>query len=96
MSEGSIIQVIGPVVDVAFEPGQLPAIYNALEVAGVENKDIFSYSQKLVLEVALHLGESHVRTVAMAATDGLTRGMKVLDTGAPITIPVGGRRSGAS
>jgi F-type H+-transporting ATPase subunit beta len=89
MSEGSIIQVIGPVVDVAFEPGHLPAIYNALEVAGVENKDIFSYSQKLVLEVALHLGESHVRTVAMAATDGLTRGMKVLDTGAPITIPVG-------
>jgi len=89
MSEGSIIQVIGPVVDVAFEPGQLPAIYSALEVAGVENKDIFSYSQKLVLEVALHLGESHVRTVAMAATDGLTRGMKVKDTGAPITIPVG-------
>jgi F-type H+-transporting ATPase subunit beta len=89
MSEGSIIQVIGPVVDVAFEPGHLPAIYSALEVAGVENKDIFSYSQKLVLEVALHLGESHVRTVAMAATDGLTRGMKVKDTGAPITIPVG-------
>jgi F-type H+-transporting ATPase subunit beta len=77
------------VVDVAFEPGHLPAIYSALEVAGVENKDIFSYSQKLVLEVALHLGESHVRTVAMAATDGLTRGMKVKDTGAPITIPVG-------
>ena len=67
----------------------MPAIYNALEVAGVENKDIFAYSQKLVLEVAQHLGESHVRTVAMAATDGLTRGMKVLDTGAPITIPVG-------
>ena len=89
MSEGSIVQVIGPVVDVEFEPGTLPAIYNALEVQGVENKDVFAYSQKLVLEVAQHLGESHVRTVAMAATDGLTRGMKVHDTGAPITIPVG-------
>jgi F-type H+-transporting ATPase subunit beta len=89
MSEGSIIQVIGPVVDVEFEPGTLPAIYNALEVVGVENKDIFSYSQKLVLEVAQHIGESHVRTVAMAATDGLTRGMTVRDTGGPITIPVG-------
>jgi F-type H+-transporting ATPase subunit beta len=89
MSEGAIIQVIGPVVDVEFAPGQLPAIYNALEVAGVENKDVFSYSQKLVLEVAQHLGESHVRAVAMAATDGLTRGTKVRDTGGPITIPVG-------
>jgi F-type H+/Na+-transporting ATPase subunit beta len=89
MSEGSIIQVIGPVVDVEFEPGGLPAIYNALEVVGVENKDIFSYSRKLVLEVAQHLGESHVRAVAMAATDGLARGMKVVDTGGPITIPVG-------
>jgi F-type H+-transporting ATPase subunit beta len=89
MSEGSIVQVIGPVVDVEFQPGTLPAIYNAIEVQGVENKDIFSYSQKLVLEVAQHLGESHVRTVAMASTDGLTRGMKVLDTGGPITIPVG-------
>jgi F-type H+/Na+-transporting ATPase subunit beta len=89
MSEGAIIQVIGPVVDVEFEPGGLPAIYNALEVVGVENKDIFSYSQKLVLEVAQHLGESHVRAVAMAATDGLSRGMKVVDTGGPITIPVG-------
>ena len=83
------MQVIGPVVDVEFEPGQLPAIYNALEVQGIENTDIFSYSQQLVLEVAQHLGESHVRTVAMSSTDGLTRGMEVQDTGAPITIPVG-------
>jgi F-type H+/Na+-transporting ATPase subunit beta len=89
MSTGKIVQVIGPVVDVEFEPGKLPAIYNALLVQGVENKDIFSYSQKLTLEVAQHLGEAHVRTVAMASTDGLTRGMSVLDTGAPITIPVG-------
>jgi F-type H+/Na+-transporting ATPase subunit beta len=89
MSNGKIVQVIGPVVDVEFEPGQLPAIYNALVVQGVENKDIFSYSQKLTLEVAHHMGESQVRTVAMASTDGLTRGMVVADTGAPITVPVG-------
>ena len=84
MREGRIVQVIGPVVDVEFEPGALPAIYNALEVAGIEVKDIFSYSQKLVLEVAQHLGESTVRTVAMASTDGLVRGGKVADTGHPI------------
>jgi F-type H+-transporting ATPase subunit beta len=89
MNQGRIVQVIGPVVDVEFEPGRLPAIYNALEVAGVENKDIFSYSRKLVLEVAQHLGESTVRTVAMASTDGLTRGMTVVDTGGPISVPVG-------
>jgi F-type H+/Na+-transporting ATPase subunit beta len=89
MSIGKIVQVIGPVVDVEFEPGRLPAIYNALLVQGVENKDIFSYSQKLTLEVAQHLGESQVRTVAMASTDGLTRGMTVEDTGKPISIPVG-------
>ncbi len=89
MNVGKIVQVIGPVVDVAFEPGKLPGIYNALEVQGIEIKDIFSYSQRLVLEVAQHLGESTVRTVAMASTDGLTRGMTVNDTGGPITIPVG-------
>ena len=89
MSQGKIVQVIGPVVDVEFEPGKLPAIYNALEVQGIENQDVFAYSQRLVLEVAQHLGESQVRTVAMAATEGLTRGMTVNDTGGPISIPVG-------
>jgi F-type H+/Na+-transporting ATPase subunit beta len=89
MSDGKIVQVIGPVVDVEFEPGQLPSIYNALLVQGVEQKDIFAYSSKLTLEVAQHLGESQVRTIAMASTDGLTRGMVVRDTGAPISIPVG-------
>jgi F-type H+-transporting ATPase subunit beta len=89
MSTGKIVQVIGPVVDVEFEPGRLPSIYNALLVEGVENKDVFAYSQKLTLEVAQHLGESQVRTIAMAATDGLRRGMTVSDTGAPISIPVG-------
>jgi len=89
MSDGKIVQVIGPVVDVEFEPGRLPAIYNALLVQGVEQKDIFAYSSKLTLEVAQHLGESQVRAIAMASTDGLTRGMTVSDTGAPISVPVG-------
>jgi F-type H+-transporting ATPase subunit beta len=89
MSQGKIVQVIGPVVDVEFETGKLPPIYNALLVQGIENKDVFAYSQKLTLEVAQHLGESHIRAIAMAATEGLSRGMSVMDTGAPITVPVG-------
>jgi F-type H+-transporting ATPase subunit beta len=76
-------------VDVEFEPGKLPPIYGALEVPGAGSTDVFAYSAKLVLEVAQHLGESQVRTVAMAATDGLTRGMPVNDTGGPISVPVG-------
>ena len=86
---GKIAQVIGPVVDVEFPPGKLPAIYNALDVIGRKVEDIFSYSERLVLEVAQHLGESHVRAVALSSTDGLTRGMEVVDTGHPIMIPVG-------
>ncbi len=86
---GKIVRVIGPVVDVEFAPGKLPAISNALRVEGRKTEDIFSYSEQLVLEVAQHLGESRVRTVAMASTDGLTRGMPVVDTGGPITVPVG-------
>jgi F-type H+-transporting ATPase subunit beta len=89
MSQGKIVQVIGPVVDVEFETGKLPPIYNALLVQGIENKDVFAYSQKLTLEVAQHLGESHIRAIAMAATEGLSRGMTVEDTGSPITVPVG-------
>jgi len=89
MNQGKIVQVIGPVVDVEFEPGKLPPIYGALEVPGAGSTDVFAYSAKLVLEVAQHLGESQVRTVAMAATDGLTRGMPVNDTGQQISIPVG-------
>ncbi len=89
MNAGRIVQVIGPVVDVEFDPGKLPAIYNALDVKAKQVKDIFSYSERLVLEVAQHLGESRVRTIALSSTDGLVRGMEVLDSGAPITIPVG-------
>jgi len=89
MNAGKIVQVIGPVVDVEFEPGKLPGIYNALDVKAKQAQDIFSYSERLVLEVAQHLGESRVRTIALSSTDGLVRGMEVLDTGAPITVPVG-------
>ena len=86
---GKIAQVIGPVVDVEFPPGKLPAISNALEISGKKLEDIFSYSERLILEVAHHMGESRVRTVAMSSTDGLTRGMEVVDTEGPIRIPVG-------
>src|SRR5690625_4989290 len=77
---GKVTQVMGPVVDVQFE-GDLPAIMNALETS---NQD-----QRLVLEVAQHLGENTVRTIAMDATEGMVRGQEVIDTGEPITVPVG-------
>lgn len=87
MNEGRIVQVIGPVVDVEFPEGKLPAVLNALHIERISpltnEKDI------LVCEVQQHLGEDRVRAVAMDSTDGLVRGMPVVDTGAPITIPVG-------
>jgi F-type H+-transporting ATPase subunit beta len=86
MSVGKITQVIGPVVDVDFPAGKLPRILNALTVT---NPSISSEAENLVLEVAQHLGESTVRTIAMDSTDGLTRGMDVTDTGKPIMMPVG-------
>ncbi|MBI4956208.1 MAG: F0F1 ATP synthase subunit beta [Myxococcales bacterium] len=86
MSEGKIVQVIGPVVDVEFPSGKLPKIYDALTLS---NPSISSEPENLVLEVAQHLGESLVRTVAMDSTDGLVRGMGVKDTGAPIQMPIG-------
>jgi F-type H+-transporting ATPase subunit beta len=78
---GKIIQVIGPVVDVEFE-GSLPEIYHALEVALTDGN-------KLILETNQHIGANRVRTVAMGSTDGISRGMAVSDTGAPISVPVG-------
>jgi F-type H+-transporting ATPase subunit beta len=83
---GKISQVIGPVVDVEFPPGQLPNILNALVVT---NKNISDEADNLVLEVAQHLGESVVRAIAMDATEGLVRGVEVRDTGNPIQMPVG-------
>ena len=82
LNEGLITQVIGPVVDVEFPHGNLPEIYNALEIH-------YEDGTKLVVEVQQMLGANKVRTVAMSTTDGLKRGMKVVNTGNPITIPVG-------
>ena len=83
MSVGRVIQVMGPVVDVKFEDGQLPKVYNALRIENTAS------GAGLTLEVALQLGDNTVRTVAMSSTDGLTRGAEVVDTGAPISVPVG-------
>ena len=74
---GKVVQVIGPVVDVEFEPEHLPELYNALKV------------ENLVAEVQQHIGRNQVRAVAMSSTDGVVRGMEVVDTGGPITVPVG-------
>ncbi|MGE3154972.1 MAG: F0F1 ATP synthase subunit beta [Nitrospiraceae bacterium] len=86
---GRVVQVIGPVVDAEFPPGHLPNIYNALRIEAPEDKRAGRPEIKLTLEVAQHLGENRVRGVAMTSTDGLTRGMDVKDTGAPISVPVG-------
>jgi F-type H+/Na+-transporting ATPase subunit beta len=83
---GKVIQVIGPVVDIEFEAG-LPAIYNAVRV--VADKTATTDAIDVVVEVQQHLGENRVRAVAMKPTDGMQRGMKALDTAAPITVPVG-------
>ena len=84
--EGIIVQVIGPVVDIDFEEGHLPSIYNAIHIPRVnyEGKD-----EILIVEVQQHLGENRVRTIAMDSTDGLVRGSKAIDTGEPISVPVG-------
>lgn len=80
-NNGIITQIIGAVIDVKFPAGKLPSILNALTT--------LNNGKKLVLEVAQHLGESEVRTIAMDATEGLTRGQEVIDTGSPISVPVG-------
>jgi F-type H+/Na+-transporting ATPase subunit beta len=85
-NSGKITQVIGPVVDVAFPPGKLPNILNALKCT---NPNIDGRKDNLVLEVAQHLGESVVRAIAMDATEGLIRGQEVSDSGSPIMMPVG-------
>ncbi|MFH1139433.1 MAG: F0F1 ATP synthase subunit beta [Pseudomonadota bacterium] len=86
MNVGKIIQVIGPVVDVQFSEGALPAIMNALTIT---NPAINDMAENLIVEVAQHLGDNVVRTIAMDTTDGLVRGMEVKDTGQPIAMPVG-------
>jgi F-type H+-transporting ATPase subunit beta len=78
---GSVIQVIGPVIDIKFKSGQLPKIYNAINIE--------SNSIKIVAEVMQHLGNDAVRCVSMSSTDGMVRGAKAIDTGSPIKVPVG-------
>lgn len=85
MSAGKIIQVMGPVVDVEFESGELPEIFNALEI----NYEAGGESHKLICEVQQHLGENTVRSISMGSTDGLSRGVLVTDLGNPISVPVG-------
>jgi F-type H+-transporting ATPase subunit beta len=85
---GTVEEVQGVVVEVAFPPEHLPEIYNALEIE-LERQGEEDGAVKLVLEVQQHLGDDRVRAVAMDATDGLSRGVKVRDTGGPITVPVG-------
>ncbi|MFF2092554.1 F0F1 ATP synthase subunit beta [Paenibacillus sp. NPDC058174] len=87
MKKGRVVSVMGPVVDLEFERGNLPEILNAVKIK--ENGEAGGVPIDLTLEVALHLGDNMVRAVAMSTTDGLVRGMTATDTGAPITIPVG-------
>src|SRR5947207_13333592 len=84
---GKVVQVIGPVLDVEFEPEHLPELYNAITVT--------LDSGRLVAEVEQHIGRNQIRAVAMSSTDGVVRGMDAIDTGQPITVPVEiGRASG--
>src|SRR4051795_3927422 len=82
---GTIVQVIGSTFDAEFEEGHLPEIYNATTVGG----DGHGSAIHLTGEVQQHLGGNRVRCVALGSTDGLVRGMKVIDTGAPVSVPVG-------
>ena len=86
MKEGAIIQVIGPVVDIDFPGGDLPAIMNAIRIP---RTTVEGDKEELIVEVQQQLGENRVRTVAMDSTEGLVRGMKAIDTGEPIMVPVG-------
>jgi F-type H+-transporting ATPase subunit beta len=88
MSEGKITQIIGPVLDIQFERGKLPKIHNAVRIMRDE-KDQEEKQKYITAEVAQHLGENTVRAVSMQPTDGLVRGMTAVDTGEPISVPVG-------
>ena len=83
---GKVVQVIGPVLDVEFDPDALPDIYNALSLKSDGDSE---QSIDLVAEVQQHIGRGMVRAVSMTSTDGVTRGMEVVDTGAAISVPVG-------
>jgi F-type H+-transporting ATPase subunit beta len=87
--DGKIVEVLGPVVEVEFPQGHLPAIYNALHVAGNRNTADGGASSELTLEVMHQIGDNRVSCIAMASTDGLVRGMRVINEGRPISVPVG-------
>ena len=82
---GKVVQVIGPVLDVEFESGHLPELYNALELTVRDAEG----EHKVVVEVQQHIGRNQVRAVAMSSSDGVERGFEVVDTGSSITVPVG-------
>jgi len=86
---GRIVQITGPVLDIEFPPDQLPEIYNAIEISTEGTAVAETKSGKVVAEVQQHLGNDWVRAVSMSSTDGLRRGMPAVDTGGPITVPVG-------
>src|ERR1700730_2482633 len=88
MTEGILKQVIGPTIDVEFPAKHLPNILNAIKIRDEERKI------DLTAEVAMQLGENVVRCIALSSTDGLVRGMKAIDTGAPISVPVGSQTLG--
>src|SRR5687767_9727192 len=83
---GRVVQVIGPVLDVEFEADHLPELYNALQIKGMAAE---GFPIDVVAEVQQHIGRNQVRAVAMSSTDAVVRGMEVVDTGAPISVPVG-------
>ena len=85
-ANGRVVQVLGPVVDVEFPPGELPEVYTALRLTNAAISDV---ANNLVIEVAQHLGENTVRCIAMDTTDGLMRGETVMNTGDGIRVPVG-------
>src|SRR5947207_7067152 len=89
---GKVIQVIGPALDIEFEEGHLPAINNAVQI--VDDGELGKVPIDVIAEVAGHIGESQVRCIAMKPTDGMVRGMKAIDTGGPITVPVGDQTLG--
>ncbi|MEI7542621.1 MAG: F0F1 ATP synthase subunit beta [bacterium] len=89
MSEGKVVQVIGPIIDVEFAQGKLPNIYNAINVQGEYTMLGEKHKIDLVAEAATHTGDNIVRCVAMSSTDGISRGMRAIDTGEPIRVPVG-------
>ena len=88
INKGRIVSIRGPVLDIEFPPGKLPDIYTALEITRPKEKMLY-YKNKVVLEVQQSIGANQVRAVAMSSTEGLERGMEVMDTGKPIEVPVG-------